>query len=134
LRSWRRQAWYTKETARRCAMSRLIRAYCERFGDMPGGTAHDDETVRLMKLSLKTGVDQDQLADMRRKQRAAMAKQKRERKAFLAKPISAETERDYSGGMKRILMQFPGGIRVSPVRDISRKPTYFGFSTFIWRA
>jgi hypothetical protein len=78
---------------KRAAEMKLHDDYHKRFGDAWGGFLTPD-VVRRRKLSLETGVDL--FADEKRKQAEAHAESHRKHLEFLARPLPAKTEREYT--------------------------------------
>jgi hypothetical protein len=90
------------ERRRRREHDKIYREYAERFGHFLM-VSLSAAVVRRMKASLKSG--KDELAREKREQREQLKEQvkqsRREHKAFLLRPITAEMEREYTALIKR---------------------------------
>jgi hypothetical protein len=77
-------------------------AYCERFGgDESVNGVMDAQFSHLMKASLLSGVDEPELVERKRKHKEHLAELDRKHAEFLATPITAETEQEYTGRIKQ---------------------------------
>jgi hypothetical protein len=77
----------------------LIDAYGERFGYVNG--MYDSQLYRLMEASLLSGVDEPELVEIKRKLKEHVAEFERKHAEFLATPITAETEQEYTSRIKQ---------------------------------
>jgi hypothetical protein len=103
--AWKKHQMYLAEQYQRRAerkakqetTNKLLNDYHERFEMFP--CLLDDECLRLMTLSLETGIDQ--LVDQKRRQREWEEKRAREHAEFLARPITPEMVAEYTKLIKR---------------------------------
>jgi ParB/RepB/Spo0J family partition protein len=88
-----------KQAAKTRAMSKTCDAYGAKFGT-PQTMQLDDNIIRLMEASLKSGVDAPELIELKRKQQEYLQEYDRKEAEFLATPITADTECDYTARIK----------------------------------
>jgi hypothetical protein len=82
----------------RRATNKLIHAYGKRFGIVSG--VQDRDLCRLCEASLRSGVDEPELVERKREHKERMAEYERKHAEFLATPITAEIEQEYTGLIK----------------------------------
>jgi hypothetical protein len=92
-----RRAEGAKQAVKTRARTKLSNDYCVRFGDVSG--VLDEERLRLMRLSLETGIDQ--LVAAKKEEAKRIAAYDRKQAKFLKTPITAKTEQEYTGLIKQ---------------------------------
>jgi hypothetical protein len=88
-----------KQAAKSRAENRLAIAYGERFGHVYG--VQERWFYKAMEAALLSGVDNPRLIKRRRKIEERTAKYDRKQAKFLATPIKAKTEREYTALIKQ---------------------------------
>jgi hypothetical protein len=83
----------------RRATNKLIHAYGKRFGIVSG--VQDRNLCRLYEAALRSGVDEPELVERKRRHEEEMTEYYRKHAEFLATPITTETEQEYTRLIKQ---------------------------------